>query len=569
MRSALLARIHDYKGETAQGEPLFRRAQIITEQALGPEHLDLADVLNDFANLLSRKSDYAQAKRLHLRTLMIREKSLGAEHASVAASLNNLAIHYAEEGDYTQAELFDQRALSIREKRLGPEHPQVAASLNNLGVLYRDRADYAKAGALFRRALSILEKALGPDHPNVALLLYNLATVTDLGGDYAQAEPLYQQALARWEKRLGADHPQVAVYLQGLAGLYEKKREYAKAEPLYQRALLIREKAFGPDYADVGTTLNDLGRLYFERAQEGDYARAESHLKRALTILETALGDHPRVVPPLANLARLYRAKGDIEQALAFLSRATEVQERDFNRNLLLGSERQKIGYLKLFAQDINNILSLQTQLAPRNMQALRLAFTTLLRRKGRALEAMSDNIAALRARAAPQDRALFGQLSDARSRLSTFALKGLDKKNADAYRSQLRQMEDEVDRLEAEVSVRSAEFRAQSRPITLEVVQSAVPEGATLIEFALYQPAETQTADRNSSRYAAYLLTHQGQARWVDLGEAQRRLIARSRTWRRALRDPRVRMSSRWPAPWMPEYCSPCARCSAHRSTS
>jgi len=535
---SLLARIHDYKGEHAQGELLFRRALVITEQALGPDHLDLADVLNDFANLLGRKSDYAQAKRLHLRTLSIRERSLGPEHASVAASLNNLAALYADEGDYTQAELFDQRALSIREKRLGPEHPQVAASLNNLGVLYRDRADYAKAGAFFRRALSILEKALGPDHPNVALLLYNLATVADLGGDYAQAEPLYQQALLRWEKRLGAEHPQVAVYLQGLAGLYEKKGDYAKAEPLYQRALLIREKAFGPNYPDVGTTLNDLGRLYFERGQEGDQARAESHFKRALTVLETALGDHPKVAQALMNLARLYRAKGDIEQAVAFLSRAGEVQEHNFNRNLLLGSERHKLGYLKLFAQDINNVLSLQTQLAPRNTQALRLALTTLLRRKGRALEAMSDNVAALRARAEPQDRALFSQLSDARSRLSTFALTGLDKDHAEAYRSQLKQMEDEVDRLEAEVSARSAEFRAGSRPITLEVVQAAIPEGATLIEFALYQPVEAQTADHKRLRYAAYLLTHQGRTQWVDLGEAA--LINRAvEDWRRALRDP------------------------------
>ncbi len=182
--------------------------------------------------------------------------AFGPEHTSVASSLQNLATLYAEEGDYTQAELFDQRALSIREKRL--------------------------------------------------LLLYTLATVADLGGDAAQAAPLYRQALSRWGKRLGAEHPQVAVYLHGLAGLYVKQGEYAKAEPLYRRALSIREKAFGPDSVEVGTTLNDLGHLYLERGQEGDEARAESHLKRALTVLETALGDHPKVAQALANLARLY-----------------------------------------------------------------------------------------------------------------------------------------------------------------------------------------------------------------------------------------------------------------------
>ena len=90
-----------------------------------------------------------------------------------------------------------------------------------------------------------------------------------------------------------------------------------------------------------------------------------------------------------------------------FFSRASEIRERNLNLNLALGSERQKLGYLKLFAEDTDRALSLHIQSAPNDTQALRLALTTLLRRKGRGLDAATDNIAILRSHANEQDQVL------------------------------------------------------------------------------------------------------------------------------------------------------------------
>ena len=70
--------------------------------------------------------------------------------------------------------------------------------------------------------------------------------------------------------------------------------------------------------------------------------------------------------------------------------------------------------------------------------------------------------------------------------------LRGPGKTNAPPYRSQLKLLGEEVDKAEADVSARSAEFRAQSRPITIEAVQSAIPERAALVEFALYHSGVT-----------------------------------------------------------------------------
>ena len=75
---------------------------------------------------------YQEAEPLLQRALDIREKALGPEHPDVADSLNNLAVLYHDQGKYGEAEPLYQRALAIDEKALRPRAPDVAISLNNL-----------------------------------------------------------------------------------------------------------------------------------------------------------------------------------------------------------------------------------------------------------------------------------------------------------------------------------------------------------------------------------------------------------------------------------------------------
>lgn len=573
-----LAWIYGVRQDYVKAESFYRRALAIQEKALGADHSEVATTLNDLALLYYERGDYDQSIVVNQRVLAIREKALGPDDSGVAKALNNLALVYLKKGEYTKAALLYQRALPVWEKAMGPDHPEVAFALNNLARVYLEQGEYTKAEPLYQRALAIREKALGPDHLDMAQSLNNLALLHGRKGDYAQAEPLHRHALAIQEMRLGSDHPYVAVSLNNLARLYENIGEYEKAEPLYQRALAIREKALGPNHPDIGESLNSLGQLYlrtkkddaraellFQRSRavlekafgldyhgvtvplsnlavlyerRGDDAQAEQFLQRALAIREKALGpDHPDVAQSLDRLAKLYAKEGDNQKALSFSSRSNEVRERNLNRNLLLGSERQKLAYLKLFAEDTDNALSLHAQSAPTNREALALAFTTLLRRKGRALDAMSDDIGVLRSRANPQDQDLFNQLSDARSLLANTTLRGPNKNDAIAYQSQIKQIEERIDKLEGEIGARSAEFRARSQPITLAAISALIPDGVTLVEFALYRPNDPKTSKQLPPRYSAYLLPSQGTARWADLGEAAP--IDRAiELWRRALRD-------------------------------
>jgi CHAT domain-containing protein/Tfp pilus assembly protein PilF len=561
-----LATMYRAKGDFGRALPLYQRALAINEKALGPEHLNVAIMLTNLANVYADLGDYVRDGALHERALAIREKAEGPEHPDVAASLHNLAGAYSSQGDYARAASLYQRSLAIREKAFGPDHPTVADSLNGLaavyqiqggygratpllqralaikekalgpehrdvatpliylGKVYQAQGDYARAAPLFQRALAILEKALGPDHPTVATALNNLATLYALQNDRVRAEPLFQRALAIREKSLGPDHPSVAESLNGLASLYQDQGDLAKAATFYQRAMAIDEKAFGPEHQTVAALLNNLASLY---QAQGDYGQAVLFSQRALAILEKTLGpDHPDVALSLNGLGALYEAQGDYVRAVSFNQRGSKVDEKNIGRILATGSQQQKQLYLNLMAGNTTSAVSLHVRNVPQNADAARLALTVILQRKGRALDATSEQRAALRRRAAPDDLKLLDQLTSVQSQLATLQLSNTSTLSPEARRAEIARLNGEQDRLEDAISRRSAEFRAAAQPVTLEAVRQAVPPDAALVELFVYQTFNATWKGTEppygAPRYVAYVLRRDDDVpHFVDLGEA------------------------------------------------
>ena len=321
-----LARLHRAQGQYAKAEPLYHQSLAIMKKALGPEHTDVADGLNNLSALYHAQGEYAKAEPLFRQSLAIRKKALGPEHPDVAASLNNLAAIYYAQGQYAKAEPLYQQALAIMKKALGPEHPDSAQGLNNLALLRYAQGEYAKAEPLYQQSLAIRKKALGPEHPDVAASLNNLAALYLAQGQYAKAEPLLQHSLAIMKNALGHEHPNVATSLNNLAALFYAQGQYAKAEPLYQQALAIVKKALGPEHPDVAQGLNNLAVLYYA---QGQYAKAEPLNQEALAIWKKALGrEHPKVATALENYASLLTALKRDKEAADLRAQAQAIQAK-------------------------------------------------------------------------------------------------------------------------------------------------------------------------------------------------------------------------------------------------
>jgi len=367
-----------------------------------------------------------------------------------------------------------------------------------------------------------------------ALLTISLAVSTSPSSEGAAVRKMYERnAFSGQAQSRGLEE---AKRLQDEVRKLYSEGQYDKAILLTRRILAIAEKALGPEHPQVATLLNNLADLYLHR---GDYAQAEPLHQRTLKILEKALGpEHPNVATSLFNIALLFQGRGDLWQAIAFLTRSNNLGERNLSRNLLVGSERQKLAYLSTFLVETNYTLALHTQSAPSDLQARDLAFTTLIQRKGRALDSMTDAIAPLRRHASAQDRALIDQPSNTRTQLATLMLRGPGTADPAVYRVQLAQLKQLFEKLEGELSSHSREFQAQSQPLTLAKVQATIPAAAALVEYSLHYLPNAKTGKWDLPRYAAYVLASQGEPRWVDLGEAAPidRTVA---ALRQALRDP------------------------------
>src|SRR5262249_3351457 len=152
-----------------------------------------------------------------------------------------------------------------------------------------------------------------------------------------------------------------------------------------------------------------------------------------------------------------------------------------------------------------------------------------VLRRKGRILDAMADSLAALRRTLTPGDQALLDQLASAYSHLATQVSRGPGNASAEQYRRSLVALQEERQRRESELGERSAVFRAERGSVTLPEVQSAIPEGAALVEIARYLPFDARVAlpigwggwGDERERYVAYVLRRRGEPAFADLGSA------------------------------------------------
>jgi CHAT domain-containing protein len=501
-------------------EPLYVRALDIHEKVLGPMHPNVAQSLNNLASLYWDQGTYPKAEPLFVRALDIREKVLGPMHRDVAQSLNNLGLRYHVQGAYPKAEPLYVRALDIWQKVLGPMHPDVAAGLNNLGSLYQAQGAYPKAEPLLARVVEIREKALGPMHSNVALSLINLAWLYLAQGTYPKAEPLLVRALNIHEKVLGPMHEYVALSLNYLALLYQAQGAYAQAELLYVRALDIYEKALGPMHPKVATSLNNLATLY---QAQGAHPKAEPLLVRALDMRERALGPmHPDVAQSLMNLALVYQAQGAYPKAEPLLLRSAAIRESQLRSSLAPLSESRQRALMTLVQGETDRLVSFHADASPSSARALELALTTVLRRKGRVLDSLTEAQRTLRDHLTPPLRDQLDQLAQTRTAFAAQLYATAEQRASTQRAAVIATLRTRIDDLEAALSAASAEFRAQNEPVTLANVQAALPPGAMLVEFVRYHRVDARVQPpAQEERYVAYLVTSHGAPRLVPLGKA------------------------------------------------
>ncbi|HKX32279.1 MAG TPA: CHAT domain-containing protein [Blastocatellia bacterium] len=517
-------------------EECYRQAIAVREGIFGPDSPDIVVILGSLALIYLEQGELRKAETYFSRAWRLYDHVVGTDNPAAINFLNNYAGYYCALANYPEAERLYQRALSIQEKLYGPEEPAgMIGTLDNLAGLYYQMGDTEKSGRLREEILNKREKIHGANHPMVALASSNLGIVFLDRGDLDRAERLFKRALAIYEAGEFKDHPVTAIVLINLGEVLRKRADLDGAERLYRRALAINRKAYGDRAPEVARALSGLADVAYRR---GDLTEARSLEEQSLRIEESVFGlQHRYVLDTLAELASLNQAQGQAHQAVENYGLILERTEVALRRNLVAGSERQKLAYLATFADQINKVVTLHTRFAPADPQALNLALASILRLKGRGLDEIAGAIMNSRRRAQNEDEELLKQWLALRSQLSSLALKGPADGEFKAYAARRREAEEQLEKTEAELSIRNAEFRLQTQPVTPEAVQKVLPPGTSLIEYVCYRPYDPKTKASGSPRYIAYVVNAEGPFSWADLGEAS--IIDRAvEQLRAALRD-------------------------------
>lgn len=528
----------------AEAMPIAMRCLQIRERELGPDHPDVGLALFTVGNIYSDIPDYPKAEEYYRKAIDNRSRALGPDHVSLASIYNNYGLIYKELGRYPEAVALFERALAIRERSLHPEHLLVASVLNNLGNVLRLRGDESKAVELYTRVLAIREKALGPDHPDVATAINN---AVNANWDIDRTESMYLRALAIREAKLRPDHPDIAQSLYNLALLYSSAGQFEKAEPFCRRSLESFKKSLGSEHPYVTYPLNLLAVIL---KGKGEFEAAERLFEETIALKERTEGPfHPHLGGTLTNVANLYSMMGKTDKAAAALKRANEIFEYNIRLNLTSGSEIEKLKYIDFLSMISDLALTIVFDPKNQSQTFAPIGMESILQRKGRVLDSMSDTIGALRTRLDKDDRGLLDQWSEANEKIAKLVIAGPVDGKLDVFKAKVSQFESESETIEKKISARGGPITERMRTVKPQDVAHAIPEDAVLLEFVVYRPVDRSRFEfamggskprdpYRNARYAAFVTDHAGNIKAVDLGEASA-IDRELRQFRASLRDP------------------------------
>lgn len=502
-----LALLYTTQGDYAKAEIYYQR--LLKTRTLGSSKEDdfSGVIYNNLAGLSLKQGNSFKAIKNLQRGLEIYRRVLPSDHPELATSLSNLGLAYLDQGLYSKAANLLEQALDIRSRSLPLDHPEVATSLNNLAVIYLEHGLLGKAEALLNRSLSIHAKKTGNSSLDTAMALHNIGLIQKKQDKLKSAENYFKRALDIRRRILGALHPEVASTLESLADTLIEEDKIQLGLILHQQALRIREQGLRPGHPDIAKSLYKIGSAYNIQSH---YNKALPLFKRAESILQQTYGDQSDyplpILPAIGEQSNSYLGLGQIDRALAVLSRAIRLQTQWLTQQLPLLSEETRKAQL----QTTGGAWWKPFELVDHGPAARQLALEVRLNRHGLLQEIEQRQNRWLAAGGALQERV--GQLRMLTQQLASLSLAA----------ERRRQLQQQRDQLQTELYRALPELKIAS--VSVADVARALPRDGVLVEFQRFQPYDIHRpfAQRwGAPAYLALILKPDGTITTVHLGAA------------------------------------------------
>jgi len=316
------------QGKLEEASMACREALRLVEEAEGTWSPDIANLLNDLAEIECDRQSFREALKLAKRAQTIVRRVGDGFRGETAQriwvrTLRLLGTIRTTLGEYAHAETDLQSALAITLCEFGEASVETAEARNDLGVLYKHWGRFEEALRLYENAL----QSIGKESPEAGTLYHNIGGILHAQGKYAAAEEPARKAWDISRGRLGEDDPKAMVDAVAYAAVLDGLERYEESEPIYHRALKIFEMGHNPDHFEIAATLHNLAALL---ATSRRYGEAEQSYRRALAIKQKLLGADA-VETPLTghNLGSMLLSLGRSQEGLPLLKSAVAVLEKN------------------------------------------------------------------------------------------------------------------------------------------------------------------------------------------------------------------------------------------------
>jgi CHAT domain-containing protein len=558
-----LAGILQQAGDYAGALKIYREMLAATEKKHGAQSREVSYSLMSLIGLYWGLQQYEQLEPLYQRSLAISKKLDGERSQGYASTLSQYGSYLFSRNEYSAAQRTYEQVLKIQEA-IAPTKDDYSTlgALQMLGNLLWQTNQQPKAIAMFNRAIAVSAKA---QHSNIMMqgsTMMSVASIYHYGGRDDLAKPLqkkvvdlYQKEIDRLEKNKGQDW-EISSLLGQLGFIQRQNGDLVAAERTLEKAVAIDLKRGG--FSGWATTIAEIKRaqgkprealaLYEKAAADlakiapqsatayntiiadvlrevGEFGRAEKLLLAYRASMERQFGKkHPIIGYSMLSLSYVYMGMKQTAKAEQLLDQSLDIAEKELSLVLKTGTESDHTVYFSRNNYQLDTAINFHAKMAPKSAAAARLALTTLLRRKGRVLDAAASSLATVRSKLSAEDKKLLDDLATARAKLAKLTVAGPTATGEDDYAQALAGLEDEVHKLELAISKKSAAYRAASQKIELAPIQKAIPRNAKLVEIVNYQPyipgaPYNPKAKFDPRRYGAFVIAQKGDPTFVDLG--------------------------------------------------
>jgi len=581
-RKQTLASAMQVAGDHAGSIKLYTELLQAVEKQKGPDSREALYAMMPLVGSYWSQNRLDELEPIYLRMLAISKKLDGEASLPYASQLMMYGTLLNARNEYSSAQRIFEEMLAIHEALAKTkDDPQLLSAMQSVASIYWQTNQKPKAIALYDRMIAMVQKSTTMSVMTRATTLWSVAAVYHYGGREDLAKPLSRKVIELYEKEIAElektkpDDPMILSMLGQLGMNYRQLDDLASADRVLTRAIALETKRGG--FGGWGPMLADLKRAQgnpkaalalLEQAQAqltkvsptsataynmpiaevlrelGQLERAEALITAHMAHLAKTYGKkHPFYGLSLLSMARVFMASGKIGQAERMLADSLEIAERELTLVLKTGTEADHAVYFARNGYQLDTAIDFQLGFAPKSASAARLGLTTLLRRKGRVLDAAAASLATIRSKLSADDKRLLDDLASARTQLAKLTVAGPTATGEATYAKEITALEDEIHRLELEVGKKSAAYRVVSQAIELGAIQKLIPKDARLVEIVNFQPSDPKAVYQAKyvplpRQYAAYVVGKTGAPVFVDLGSAAA-IDAAVEKFRKSLSDP------------------------------